>query len=324
MAHRINVAKLGGAASHIVVAKVAHGLMRMTWTQTPISDTEAFAAIKGGIDALPPDVKMFLNSAEFYGPGLSTANLELLARFFDKYPEYADRTFLSVKGGSVPGQLVADGSRENLRRSVRAILKALRGTKRLDLFVPGRLDSNYTIEYYARVLNEMVKEGKFDYIGLSTVGAETIRRAHKVMFVVAVENEVSLQSYDQPTKDAIATCKELGISIIAYSPLGRGLLIDHTKSRLDYGVGNLMRLFNRSQDDFVAALSTIANRKGITLAQLSIAWVGALGNHMIPLPGSSNVKRTLENLHAGDVQLSVEDMAEIGQLLERRRGKGTR
>jgi len=322
MAH--SIAKLGGAASHVVVAKVAHGLMRMTWTQTPISDKEAFAAIKGGIDALPPDVKMFLNSAEFYGPGLSTANLELLARFFDKYPEYADRTFLSVKGGSVPGQLVADGSRENLRRSVRAILKALRGTKRLDLFVPGRLDSSYTIEHYARVLNEMVKEGKFDYIGLSTVGAGTIRRAHKVMSVVAVENEVSLQSYDQPTKDEISTCKELGIAIIAYSPLGRGLLTDRTKSRSDYGVGSLMRLFNRSQDDFVGALSTIANQKGITLAQLSIAWVGALGDHMIPLPGSSNVKRTLENLHAGDVRLSVEDMAEIGKLLEKHRGKGTR
>ena len=103
---------------------------------------------------------------------MSTANLELLARFFDKYPEYADRTFLSVKGGSVPGELVADGSRENLRRSVKAILKALRGTKRLDLFAPARLDSNYTIEHYGRVLNELVKEGNFDYIGLSTVSAD--------------------------------------------------------------------------------------------------------------------------------------------------------
>jgi len=77
----------------------------------------------------------------------------------------------------------------------------------------------------------------------------------------------------------------------------------------------------RSRDDFVGAVSTIANQKGITLAQLSIAWVGALGDHIIPLPGSSNVKRTLENLRAGDVQLSVEDMAEIGQLLEKHRGK---
>jgi pyridoxine 4-dehydrogenase len=111
---------------------------------------------------------------------LTTANLELLARFFDRYPGYADRTFISVKGGALPGVLVPDGSRKNLRRSVDAILGALRGTKRLDLFEPGRLDPNYTVEQQAGYLNEMVREGKFDYIGLSVVSADTIRRAHKV------------------------------------------------------------------------------------------------------------------------------------------------
>jgi pyridoxine 4-dehydrogenase len=170
----------------------------MTWRwPAPVPDEEAFAAIKAGVDALPLGTKLFLNSgrffsipaslvlicvpsAEFYGQGLSTGNLELLARFFDKYPDYADRTFLSVKGGTVPGQLASNGSRENLRRSVDVILKALRGTKRLDLFEPARRDSNYEIEQYAESLNEMVKEGKFDHIGLSEVSAETIRRAHKV------------------------------------------------------------------------------------------------------------------------------------------------
>ena len=184
--------------------------MMMTWKPTPVPDEDAFAAIKAGIDALPPGVKMNLNSGgctfratsfwhragsrllypflylpsffsgEFYGQGATTANLELVARFFEKYPEYADRTFLSVKGGTVPGKLDVDGSEENLRRSVDAILKALRGTKKLDLFEPARRDPNYEIEHYADVLNELVKEGKFDYIGLSEVGAETIRRAHKV------------------------------------------------------------------------------------------------------------------------------------------------
>ncbi len=119
-------------------------------------------------------------SGEFYGQDLSTGNLELLARFFEKYPEYAERTFLSVKGGLVPGQMAVDGSKENLRRSVDTILKVLRGTKRLDLFQPARRDPNYEIEHYAEVLNEMVQEGKFDYIGLSEVRAETVRRAHKV------------------------------------------------------------------------------------------------------------------------------------------------
>lgn len=170
----------------------------MTWKPTPVPDEDAFAAIKAGIDALPPGVKMFLNSGpcpfvpcppppnshthlgEFYGQGFTVANLELVARFFEKYPQYADRTFLSVKGGLVPGKPAVDGSRENLRRSVDDILKALRGTKKLDLFEPARRDPNYEIERYAEVLNELVKEGKFDYIGLSEVGAETVRRAHKV------------------------------------------------------------------------------------------------------------------------------------------------
>ena len=122
----------------------------------------------------------FFYSGEFYGHGATIANVELVARFFETYPEYADRTFLSVKGGNLPGKLKVDGSKENLRRSVDAILKALRGTKKLDLFEPARRDPNYEIEYYAEVLNELVNEGKFDHIGLSEVGAETIRRAHKV------------------------------------------------------------------------------------------------------------------------------------------------
>lgn len=111
---------------------------------------------------------------------MGTANLELVTRFFEKYPEYVDRTFLSVKGGLVPGELAADRIRENLRRSVDTIIKALRGTKKPDSFQPSRRDPNYEIEQYAEVLNEMVKEGKFDYIGLSEVRAGAIRRAHKV------------------------------------------------------------------------------------------------------------------------------------------------
>ncbi|KAF8274161.1 aldo/keto reductase [Lactarius quietus] len=325
-------AKLGGTASSIVVGKVAHGLMSMTmrWPG-PIPDEEAFAAVKAGVDALPPGTRLFLNSAEFYGHGRSAANLELLARFFEKYPDYADRTFLSVKGGMVPGQLASDGSRENLRRSVDAVLKALRGTKRLDLFEPARRDSSYEIEQYAKSLNEMVKEGKFDHIGLSEVSAETIRRAHKVMPVAAVEIEVSLQFYEQQTKDAIAACKELDIPIIAYSPLGRGLLTGHIKSQADLPEGDGRRSLSRFQDEnlgnslqLVDSLSSMATRKGITLAQLSIAWVGALGDHVIPLPGSSNAKRAIENLVAGDMELSAEELAEIGLLLERYPTKGGR
>jgi len=113
--------------------------------------------------------------------------------------------------------MAVDGSRESLRRSVDTILKVLRGTKRLDLFQPARRDPNYEIEHYAEVLNEMVQEGKFDYIGISEVRAETIRRAHKVTTVAAAEIELSLQAYEWETKDVISTCQELGIAVVAYS-----------------------------------------------------------------------------------------------------------
>ncbi|KAI0001695.1 aldo/keto reductase [Russula vinacea] len=325
MAH--NTAKLGGAASHVVVAKIGHGLMMMTWRPTPVPDEEAFAAIKAGIDSLPPGVKISSTAVgEFYGRDMDTGNLELVSRFFEKYPEYADRTFLSVKGGLVPGQLVVDGSRENLRRSVDTILKALRGKKRLDLFQSARRDPNYEIEHYAEVLKEMVQEGKFDYIGLSEVRADTIRRAHKVMPIVAVEIEISLQAYERRRKMV-----ELGITTIGYSPLSRGLLTGHIKNRRDLEEGDFRNSFDRFQDDnighnlqLVDTVSTIANRKGITLAQLCIAWVSTLGDHVIPLPGSSNIKRTLENRHAGEVELSTEDLAEVAQLLEKYPRKGGR
>jgi pyridoxine 4-dehydrogenase len=145
-----------------------------------------------------------------------------VARFFENYSEYADRAFLSVKGGCLPGKLDVDGSSASPLRSVEYavdnILKALGGKKRLDLFQPASHDPNYEIEHYVEVLNELLKEGKFDYIGRSGVAAETVRRAptvrnpfpppdpsayctNQVMPIASVEIEVSPQSYEQRTKD---------------------------------------------------------------------------------------------------------------------------
>jgi pyridoxine 4-dehydrogenase len=193
------------------------------WKPTPVPDEDCFAAIKAGIDALPPGAKMFLNSGasilicfkfpslfsridgpsgEFYGQGATPANLELVARFFEKYPSYADKAFLSVKGGVRHHSLQPDGSPENLRRSVDYILEKLRGIKSLDLFECARYDPTYPLEDTLKVLQGLVQEGKFKYIGLSEVRASTVRRAHKVApEVAAVEIEVSPWSYTQETKD---------------------------------------------------------------------------------------------------------------------------
>ncbi|KAF8264001.1 NADP-dependent oxidoreductase domain-containing protein [Lactarius quietus] len=323
--------RLGGAASDVIIGKTAHGLMMMTWKPTPVPDEDCFASIKVGIDSLPPGAKMFLNSGEFYGQGETPANLELVARFFEKYPTYADKAFLSVKGGNKLHSIQPEGSPENLRRSVDYILEKLRGTKSLDLFECARYDAAYPLEDTLKVLQGFIQEGKFKYIGMSEVSAATVRRAHKAApEVAAVEIEVSPWSYTQETKDVIATCAELGISVVAYSPLGHGFLTGQIKKIEDLeGNGDSRRNLSRFQEEnlkhnfaVVDALTEIAMRKKITAAQLSIAWVSARGPHVVPLPGSSC--RTLENIAGGDVELSSEELSEIDRVLSSHAVKGGR
>jgi len=315
--------KIGGSDSG-VVGQIALGLMMLTWTRDPVPKEQAFEAIKTAIDSLPRGVKMFLNSGEFYANDLGPGNLELLADFFASYPGYADKVFLSVKGGAQDHSLNADSSPENLRRSVDAINAALAGHKKLDLFEPARLDPKYTVEEIVETLAGLVKEGKFDYIGLSEVSAATVRKAHAVHPIAAVEIEVSPWSYEEETKKVIAATGELGIALVAYSPLGRGFLTGQIKSRADIPEGDIRHMFERFSDENIAnnlkmveALKAKADEKGITVAQLCLAWIGALGPHLIPIPGSSKKSRVLENLAAGMVDLSSDDLAAINDIVEK-------
>ncbi|KAI0718587.1 aldo/keto reductase [Cerioporus squamosus] len=324
----VNTVKLGGTASGITVAKVAHGLMRMGFTA---SEEQAFEAIKAGVDALPPGVKMFLNSAEFYAPDLGTGNLKLLSRFFEKYPDYAEKTFLSVKGGTKPKAMVFDSSPENLRRSIDTINAALRGTKKVDLFETARVAPNVYLEEAMKTLVELKNEGKFDHIGMSECRAETLRKANEIHPIAAVEIEVSLWSYEEETKKVIATARELGIPVLAYSPLGRGLSTDTFKTRDDLPEGDFRLRLSQFQEENLKAnlaitegLKAIAAREGITPALLSIAWVASLGPHMIPLPGSSRATRTLENLAAGDIELTKAELDEIADVMAKNEVKGER
>ncbi|KZT67696.1 Aldo/keto reductase [Daedalea quercina L-15889] len=327
-----NTTKLGGTASGVTVAKVGHGLMMMTWRGSgPVPEEQCFAAIKAGIDALPRGARILLNSGEFYANDLGTGNLELIARFFEKYPDYADRAFLSVKGGMAPKGLAPDSSPENLRRSVDNINAALRGTKKMDLFECARVDPKVPIEESVKTLAGLIQEGKFDHIGLSECSAATLRRANAVHPIAAVEIEISPWSYEEETKKVIATAQELGISVVAYSPLGRGFLTGAIKSINDLPEDDNRRRFTRFGEEYIKhnvalvhAFEAIAAKKGCTTGQLSIAWVGALGPHVIPLPGSSKNERTLENLAAGDVQLTEADLAEINEAIAKHEVKGDR
>ncbi|KZT29616.1 Aldo/keto reductase [Neolentinus lepideus HHB14362 ss-1] len=324
-------AKLGGTASDVTIGKIGHGLMGMTWKTVPNPDEECFEAIKAGVDSLPAGTKMFLNSGEFYGPNFSTANLEMLSRFFENYPDYVDKTFLSVKGGLFPDKSGLKGSLEALTTSVDKINNALRGKKKLDLFEMARVDKGTPIEEAVKNMATLVKEGKFDHIGMSECNAETLRRANAVHPIAAVEIEVSPWAYEPEAKKVIATAHELGIVVVAYSPVGRGFLTGQIKSLDDLAPDDLRRHFARFQpENFHHNLAllqdwlALADKKKVSGAQLAIAWVASLGPYMIPIPGSSNKKRTLENLAAVNVELSAQDMEEISKILDTHEIKGGR
>jgi len=321
--------KLGPPASHISVGKVAHGLMLMTWVPNPVPDEQCFEAIRASLGSVPVDAKMILNSGEMYGNDPRTANLELVSRFFAKYPDLVDRAFLSVKGGLEATRLEPNSSEANLRRSVDTCLEKLAGKKRLDLFQCARVDKRVSIESTIGILSQLVKEGKFDYIGMSECSADTLRRAHAVHPITMVEIEISPWSYEDETKKVIATAGELGIVVLGYSPLGRGFLTGAIKSRED--ATGLRQHMPRFQDEamkhnfaLVESLGAIAEKKGISTAQLCIAWVAALGPHVIPLPGSSHSKRTLENIAGGHVTLTSADLEAINKILANHEVQGER
>ncbi|KAH9935948.1 aldo/keto reductase [Epithele typhae] len=312
-------ATIGSGSSTTTIGKIGHGLMMMTWRaeDRPLADEDAFEAIKAastpclpGEDA--PQQRHYVRSGHFYGPNLGPANLQLLARFYAKYPEYADKTFISVKGGLKPGHMVPDSSAENLRAGVLDINVQLGGTKKMDLFECARVPPDVPLEDALATL----------HIGMSECSAATLRKAHAITPISIVEIEVSLWSYEEETKKVIATAKELGIVVAAYSPLGRGFLTGTITSPADLSEKDMRRMLTRFQEAELAhntalvdAAKALAARKGVTPAQLALAWVSSLGDHVVPIPGSSVKTRNLENLAAADITLTAAELAEIGQIL---------
>ncbi|KAL5641116.1 hypothetical protein ACGC1H_001561 [Rhizoctonia solani] len=311
--------------SGVPIVKIGHGLMSMTCVPEPPSDEQCFESIIAGINSAPPGVKVFLNAGEFYGTASNiNANLDLLNRFFTKYPQYAERTFLSVKGAVIVSEhgFAWDSSPEGLERSISNIIEKLGPNKKVDLFEPARVDPKVPIEETMAVLGKYVESGKIGSIGLSECSAATLERASKVGKVAAVEIEVSFWSYEEETRKVISKAAEIGAVVAAYSPLGQGVLtgnLNPTQLHKD----DYRNHFPRFQEEafknnmkLVDALKIIAEKKNITPAQLCLAWVSSLAPHVVPIPSSTRATRTLENLSAASVELSDQDHEEIKRAME--------
>lgn len=265
----------------------------------------------------------FWNGGEFYGPPKRNS-LQLLNRYFTEYPDDAERVVLSIKGGLK--DMAPDGTPEGVHESVDNCLKLLGGKKKLDLFECARVDPNTPIETTIKALAEYVKKGKLGGISLSEVKAETIRRAHKVHPIAAVEVELSMWETTILTNGVAATCAELGIPIVAYSPLGRGFLTGEIKSLDDMGKEDMRRHFPRFSPEnlpknvkLVHKIEALAQTKGCKPSQLALAWVRQLGEQpnmpvIIPIPGATTEARIKENMAV--VKLSEADMAEIDKTIE--------
>ena len=321
---------LGGNAHEIfgiVYPLNAHPVSRLTtrttgltWRATPITEEQALAAMKVAYDK----GATFWNGGDFYGTPTYNS-LHILAKYFSKYPEHAEKVVLSIKGG-MNAKMHPDGSEEGVRRSVENVLKTLDGKKSVDMFECARVDPSTPIERTIAALADYVKAGKLGGISLSEVGPETIRRAHKVHPICSVELELSLWATDILENGIAATCAELGIPVVAYSPLGRGFLTGEIKSLNDLPKDD----FRRSQPRFlpgvfeknfeiVKELQKLAEIKGCSPAQLALAWVKQLSGkkglpEIIPIPGAVTEKKVVENMQ--EVRLDETDLEEINRILK--------
>ncbi len=259
----------------------------------------------------------FLDTAEMYGP---YTNEELVGRAVAGHrDEYVIATKFGVRlepTDEGPVNRVLDGTPENVRRSAEASLGRL-GTDRIDLYFQHRIDPETPIEETVGALAELVAEGKVLHIGLSEASTETIRRAHAVHPIAAVQTEYSMWTRDLEA-EILPTLRELGIGLVAYSPLGRGFLARRFESPDELAPDDFRRIVPRWQGEnfdrnleLVRAVEELAAEKGITAAQLALAWVLAQGDDVVPIPGTKRRSYLEQNVAASEVELSPDDLARI-------------
>jgi aryl-alcohol dehydrogenase-like predicted oxidoreductase len=308
----MNTRKLGP----LEVSALGLGCMGMSAFYGSTDEGEAIATIQR---ALELGIN-FLDTAQLYGP---MTNEELVGRAIqghrDEYviaTKFARRIEPTTKPGDLSTLGPLDGSAEHVRSSIEGSLQRL-GTDYVDLYYQHRVDPNVEIEETVGAMAELVKAGKIRHIGLSEAAPETIRRAQAVHPITALQTEYSIWTRDVEA-EVLPTCRELGIGFVPYSPLGRGFLSGRFKSPEDLDVNDFRRHGPRftgenldSNLKLAAKMAEIAQEKGITPAQLALAWVLAQGEDLVPIPGTKRRKYLEENAGAVDVELTDDDLMRI-------------
>jgi aryl-alcohol dehydrogenase-like predicted oxidoreductase len=308
--------------SDIKVSAIGLGLMSMSGIYGNALDEESIRVIHHALDK----GINFLDSADMYGWG---HNEELLGKALKGR---RDGVVVSTKFGqtkSEDGRQGVDGRPEYVLRACEASLKRL-GIDVIDLYYQHRVDPGVPIEETVGALKRLVEAGKVRAIGLSEARPETIRRAHKIHPLAAVQNEYSLL-YRQEGEETLATTRELGISLVAYAPLGRSMLTGSVKGKADLPEGDRRLAHPRFQGEaldknvkIVKRLEEISAKKKCTPAQLVLAWLLAQGKDVVPIPGTKRKQRVEENLAALDIRLSADDLKRVSDVAPVGAGAGLR
>ncbi|KAI9255179.1 aldo/keto reductase [Phascolomyces articulosus] len=299
-----------------------------------------------------------MGMSEFYGEGNEQENLTVLNRaielgctFWDTADVYGlgenerllskvlkdnrDKIFLCTKFSGVRDEktgefLGINGKPEYVREACEKSLKRL-GVDTIDLYYQHRIDKNTPIEETVKAMAELVKEGKVRYLGLSECSAETLRRAHKVHPISAIQMEYSPWSLDIESNGVLTAARELGVSIVCYSPLGRAMFTDDAKPSTEFESNDFRRYVSRFEGEhfdknkvLVNKIKGLAAKKGVPLSEYVLAWILAQGPEFIIIPGTKRIKYLESNFKAGEIKLTTEEVAEMRSLLQDNQFSGPR